>query len=248
MLFYGDYHTHTRDSDGINTIEQNIAAASKKGLKEIAITDHGFRNMFCLTERKVKRQKTEIERCREKYKDVNILYGIEADLIGTDGRIDIKDNQFEYFDVVIAGFHPSAVPYGVKDYFFIDLTTYYSVLFTPPKSVIRRNTRSAIAMLERYDIDIFPHINHSFYVDIDEVAKACADTGTYLELNEKHIDYTTFERLFKSEAKLIAGTDAHTSKKIGNFEGIERFVRDNGFDIGRIANFGGAVSFKKHKK
>ena len=45
MSFWGDYHTHTIYSHGKGTIEENVVRALKSGLKEIAITDHGFRHM-----------------------------------------------------------------------------------------------------------------------------------------------------------------------------------------------------------
>jgi DNA polymerase III alpha subunit (gram-positive type) len=37
----GDYHTHTYYSDGVSSVEDMVEAAIKKGLKTIAITDHG---------------------------------------------------------------------------------------------------------------------------------------------------------------------------------------------------------------
>ena len=42
MEILGDYHTHTVFSHGHGSIEDNVKAAIKMGLKEIAITDHGF--------------------------------------------------------------------------------------------------------------------------------------------------------------------------------------------------------------
>ena len=41
MKLFADYHTHTKYSDGQGTPAQNIDAASKRGLKEVALTDHG---------------------------------------------------------------------------------------------------------------------------------------------------------------------------------------------------------------
>ena len=54
MNFLGDYHTHTIYSrkkfipyyHAKGTIEENILEAKKVGLKEIAITDHGFNHAF----------------------------------------------------------------------------------------------------------------------------------------------------------------------------------------------------------
>ena len=49
MLLYGDYHTHTtysRHNHGKGTVLENASVASDKGLKQIAITDHGFNHEF----------------------------------------------------------------------------------------------------------------------------------------------------------------------------------------------------------
>ena len=51
MLLTGDYHTHTIYSHGggirhgKGTVLQNVQKAKELGLKEIAITDHGFEQM-----------------------------------------------------------------------------------------------------------------------------------------------------------------------------------------------------------
>ncbi|MDR2047659.1 MAG: PHP domain-containing protein [Clostridiales bacterium] len=245
MIFYGDYHTHTVYSDGMCTIEQNVAAAAEKGLKEVAITDHGFRNMFCLKRREVAKQKKEIEYCREKYPEIKILYGIEADLIGADGTVDLRAEEFKDFDIVIAGFHPVAMPYNARDFYRIILSTYFSVLFKPSKETVRRNTRTAIDMISRYKIDVYPHPNHSFCTDISEVAKACADRGAYMELNDKHITDGVFEELYLSEAKLIAGSDAHRKEKVGDFGRIEALAKKHGADLNRIENYKDPIKLRE---
>ena len=45
MKFYGDYHTHSVYSDGRAKISDAALYAAKIGLKELAITDHGFANV-----------------------------------------------------------------------------------------------------------------------------------------------------------------------------------------------------------
>ena len=46
MKIIADYHIHTNNSDGKNTVEDVVRAAAKAGLKEIAITDHGHGKWF----------------------------------------------------------------------------------------------------------------------------------------------------------------------------------------------------------
>lgn len=78
MSFWGDYHTHTIYSHGKGTIEENVVRALKSGLKEIAITDHGFRHMTYNVRRmdwKTMRQETEF--LKTKYPSINIYLGLK---------------------------------------------------------------------------------------------------------------------------------------------------------------------------
>ena len=45
MILYGDYHTHTIYTHGTGSIEDNVKTAIKRGLKQIAITEHSFSHM-----------------------------------------------------------------------------------------------------------------------------------------------------------------------------------------------------------
>ena len=54
MKITADYHTHTRYSHGSGTVADNAAAADRLGLKELAVTDHGFNHpAFGLKKRKM---------------------------------------------------------------------------------------------------------------------------------------------------------------------------------------------------
>ena len=46
MILYGDYHTHTVYTHGHGTIEDSVKVAIKRGLKQIAITEHSFSQAF----------------------------------------------------------------------------------------------------------------------------------------------------------------------------------------------------------
>ncbi len=44
-------------------------------------------------------------RLREKYPDIGIFFGVEANFISTDGRLDIPDEDIGMYDAILAGFH-----------------------------------------------------------------------------------------------------------------------------------------------
>lgn len=54
MRILSDYHTHTIYSHGKGTIEENVEAARKIGLKILAISDHGPGHMgFGIKKKKI---------------------------------------------------------------------------------------------------------------------------------------------------------------------------------------------------
>ena len=66
MILTGDYHTHTPYSHGKNTVLENTMAAKKLGLKEIAITDHGFNHLlFGLKRKRLPDLRAEIEEAKK---------------------------------------------------------------------------------------------------------------------------------------------------------------------------------------
>lgn len=90
MKIIADYHTHTIFSNGkngkrkhaIGTIEENVQEAIKKGLKTIGISDHGYRHLlYGLDRDSIFRMREEVDRLNEKYKEIEILLGIECNIL-----------------------------------------------------------------------------------------------------------------------------------------------------------------------
>ena len=106
MKFYGDYHTHSVYSDGRAKISDAALYAAKIGLKELAITDHGFANVtLSLTEKKFEKEIIDVKRARENLENVNLLLGVEADIVDTKGNLDVTDKHLMNMDILVAGFH-----------------------------------------------------------------------------------------------------------------------------------------------
>lgn len=120
MKFYGDYHTHSVYSDGRAKISDAALYAGKIGLKELAITDHGFANVtLSLTEKKFEKEIIDVKKVRENLENVNLLLGVEADIVDTKGNLDVTDKHLMNMDILVAGFHRFIRSTSVKDYFFI---------------------------------------------------------------------------------------------------------------------------------
>src|SRR5690554_1199003 len=98
----GDYHTHTVYSSGfrergthaIGTIRENAEAALAKGLREIAITEHGPGHyLYGVRKKRIPLMKDEINRLNEEFmpRGLKILLGVESNLVGLDGTLDVDD-------------------------------------------------------------------------------------------------------------------------------------------------------------
>ena len=103
MVLTADYHTHTQYSDGETTVLENVTRAKELGLKEIAITEHGFSHViFGLRRKEVSAYTKEIREAQEQT-GVRTLVGIESNIRGRSGKCDLKEKDYENFDVYLAG-------------------------------------------------------------------------------------------------------------------------------------------------
>ncbi len=237
MRFFGDYHTHTKNSDGHSTVEENVLAAKARGFLDVAITDHGL-GCIIMKEKDFRKCYLEVEEARKNHPDINILYGIENTIIDSDGLIDMPMERMEEFDIHIVGFHfPIRIPSrrAFKEFWLPALK--HGREENPPASLVAMNTRAHIKMLEKYPVDILAHIGDHTPLDATEVAKACADLGTYIELNSKHLDQCErmMEGMLKTDVKFIANSDGHRAERIGEFSKTEELIKKYGIED-RVVN------------
>lgn len=218
-----DYHTHTVYSQrhhGKGTIEENVRAACAKGLEEIGITDHGPGHMLygirpCLFQDIRK----EIDALNEKYPQIKVLFGVEANVISYDGEIDLTPEQLAFLDFVNVGFHSGVFFKDFKSYilYFIinPLSKWISVL---QPWVIRKNTLALIKIVEKYPIKIVTHPGDKVDVDVRLLAEVCKNKGTGLEINSSHgkLDEFQLQQLKGSGVTFFIGSDAHSPGRVGD--------------------------------
>ena len=108
MSILADYHTHTkysRNGHGKSTVEENVRVAYEKGLRQIAITDHGFnQKTFGVRRKDIPQVRADIEDAKERY-PIDVLLGVEANLLDSQGHIDIIDSDYDDLDIILCGFH-----------------------------------------------------------------------------------------------------------------------------------------------
>jgi DNA polymerase (family 10) len=102
----GCFHVHSYYSDGVNSLEELIAAAKQRGWSYLGLSDHSQSAYYAggLKVPDLTRQKEEVETRRREHPDFTLFWGVESDILG-DGSLDYPDDILKKFDFVIASIH-----------------------------------------------------------------------------------------------------------------------------------------------
>ena len=239
MVF--DHHTHTVYSHGKGTIEDNVREAVAKGLESIAITDHGPGHLtYGIDRNKLPQMRAEIDELQLKYPQRQILLGVEANTLRVEPFLDVAPEERKDYDILLAGYHFGILHAGM-------VTNYlnsHTGLFGGDTSTLKvKNTAMILDALYYNEehgshIDVLTHPGDKGPFDIEDIARACADTGTLIEINDKHHHLTVDEIKTAAafDVKFIIGSDAHIPSKVGSFEGPLARALEAGLDPARIVN------------
>ncbi len=252
MAFWGDYHTHTVYSHGKGTIEENVVAGISRGLKEIAITDHGFKHMtFNMRRMDYAYAVADVKRLRKKYPQINIYLGLETNFNSLNGNIDILPTDMKRLDILICGYHKYVKPERFRDIFGFFIPNFVlDTLRTSNKKMTVKNTDAYIKAIEKYEIDVISHMNYGITVDPIEVAKACNHYGTLVELNGKRINLTgaEIEKLTQMGTNFICNSDAHSVSRVADMSTAVEVIEKYHIPYEQIANWEKIPSFRSRKK
>lgn len=254
MILSADYHTHTPYSHGKNTVLENARAAKEKNLKEVGITDHGFNHILFGLKRKVLSDlREEIEEAK-RLTGVNVLLGMESNLISLDGDSDMRESDLENFDIYLCGIHEVLKYRTFSDMYNIMLKNYMAYKFgkKPSQKVIDNTTKAYINAIKRNPIDILTHINYKCYCNLVEVAKCCADYGTYIEINTKkrHISAEELNAMAATGVRFVIDSDAHSADRVGDTKIAEELLAAASVPLEQIDNIDGRLPdfrFKEYK-
>jgi DNA polymerase (family X) len=198
----GDLHTHTNLTDGVATLAEMVEAAERRGYAYYAVTDHAP-NLFMqrMTDEKVLAQRAQVDALRART-PMALLHGSELN-IAPDGSVDWPEDFLAGFDMCVASVHSH---------------------FDQDRAEM---TRRFITACENPRVNVIGHPltrklgrRPPVEVNLPELFRACARTGTALEINasparlDLPADHVKAAR--DAGVKFSIDTDAHSVGDLSN--------------------------------
>lgn len=250
-----DMHTHTVYSHGKGTIEENALSAKEKGLYGIVISDHGFSHpAFGMKRKKVDQMRRDCILAEEKT-GVKVCLGIESNIRGKDGTIDVVLEDYSKLDVLLVGVHKFVYFNSVKDWYYLLFKNMLrdEFKFKTTDKLVKYNTESYVNAIKNNPIDVLTHVGYGCVCDAVEVAKVAADYGTLLEISTKksHLTDEEWVKVIDTGVNFVINSDAHSVDRIGDVALAEELFKRVNFPMERILNIDGKLPplrFAEYKK
>lgn len=201
----GALHNHSTWSDGHSTLEGIATSMEELGLEYWAITDHSKASFQAngLDARRLRQQLKEIAMLNEKLaaggSNFRLLTGCEVDILKD--RLDHDDDMLAELDVVVASLHV-------------------------PSNKEAENTKRLIRAAQNKFVHMLGHLTgrlllerEPYPVNVQAVIDACAETGTWIELNcnpyRFDLDWRHWPYAKGKGVKCVINPDAHRNEHAG---------------------------------
>lgn len=220
MKIIADLHTHTRYSHGKGSIIDNVTAALAKGLQAIGITDHGPRSAPWIGASvkdfaAIRQEVLEVDR---RALGIRVLAGVECNIISAKGELDLPERVRSGLDIVLAGLHPGVLPASGRDWLLLSGNNWAAKFSAGLRRKARLiNTEAVVSAVYTNVIDVVTHPGYHLDIDTNELARACAQRDTAMEINARHGEMTVaFVRAAARQgARFVINSDAHRSAEVG---------------------------------
>ncbi len=225
MNYLSDLHTHSIASGhGTDaTISDMAKAAAKKGLQLLGITDHGPATLASGTASYFR----SLTYAPKKRFGVDLLYGIELNILDEKGTVDLEDDLLQKLDYAIVSMHPQTYPSGSR----------------------QENTCAFLHAMEHPGVRILGHADDVRYdVDYDVLAIHAKENGVIFEINEASLAPDGYRGDTKANCRkilrscirydlpILLSSDSHGTAQIGDFPYAEVFLREEAFPESFVLN------------
>lgn len=224
-MFELDPHTHSLASGhaGWSTITDLAKQAASLGLKAIGITDHGpatlgsghsayFRGLTYAPKK----------RC-----GIEILYGIELNILDKDGNVDLDDEILENLDYAIISMHVPNIKPGT----------------------VEQNTFAYVNAMKHPRVKIVGHPEDAKYpVDYEALIVAAKHCGVAIEVNNSSLSPEGYrgnvrenvreilQLCKKHDCPIVVSSDSHGTEHVGDFQYAVEMIQKYGFPEELILN------------
>ena len=198
----GCLHNHTVASDGQDTLEAMAKAAAELGLEWLGIADHSRSSFQAhgLDEKKLTAQIETIRAYNRKKPACTLLAGTECDIL-KGGKLDFSDSVLAELDYVIASIH-AGFSSDEKD----NTSRLLRAMENPHVTCLGHPTGRLLLEREPYP------------VNMPEVLKVAAETGTWIELNcnpwRLDLDWRWWHKARDLGVLCCINPDAHKTKHL----------------------------------
>ena len=203
----GSLHNHSNWSDGRNSLEEIATHMQELGCAYWAVTDHSKSSFQAngLQPDRLRKQLLEIrivnQKLADKGADFRLLSGSEVDVLN-EGKLDFENDLLAELDVVVASIHQG---------------------FTQSES---ETTQRLIRAAENPFVHMLGHLTgrlllerEPYKVNQHAVIDACAETGTWIELNASpsrfDMDWRLWHYAKSKGVKCVINCDAHRIEHAG---------------------------------
>lgn len=193
----GEVHCHSNWSDGVASIEEMALAAEARGYEYLVISDHSQSLGMTggLTPERLREQRIEIQAVQTKLHSLRLLQGTEVE-IKADGSLDFPDSVLATLDFVVASIHS-----GLRQSRETITGRMLRAMHNPHVDAIGHPSGRLLTQREESA------------VDLDEVLRVAAETGTMIEINAAperlDLDDAHARRAVELGVWLVINTDAH---------------------------------------
>ena len=198
----GEVHGHTTWSDGKSSVAEMAEAARSRGYRYWAVTDHsvGLGVTRGVDVEALLEQRREVDTVNDSYAakgiDFRLIQGTEVEVL-SDGELGLPDEVLAALDVVVASIHSGL------------------------RQDRQRITERCLKAIHNPFVDILGHPTGRILgrrspseIDLEKILKACADTGTAVEINAnpERLDLSAEHARLASGlgCSVVINSDAHS--------------------------------------
>lgn len=224
-MYLSDMHTHSIASGhGTScTISDMAKEASRRGIKLLGITDHGPATLAAGTPSYFR----SLTFSPQKRFNVEILYGIELNILDRDGHVDLEESLLKNLDYAIASMHTWNFKPGSKE----------------------ENTEAFLNVMKNPHVKILGHCDNPCYpVDYEALTSCAKEHDIIFEINEASLapygyrgdtqanNAEILRCCQKYQVPVLLSSDSHGKEHVGNFTYAADFVHRAMFPESLILN------------